>query len=182
MFSLFFFLWSWIVPVSQATTMFYLNDSQQASLSDAVVVAQIGTSKTSPHPDYPTIMTETTILVEEVLLGEAPSTLQIRQIGGKYNGKTLYLPGDARLELGSKVVLFLNQENGTWYLTALDQSKYDLENRGRMGWILKKRYHDGMVYQDEKGKLRPFTPPTTPPIQSLRNFRAKMRTLKGATK
>ena len=182
MFSLLFFLWSWLLPPVHATTMLYLDDAQQASISDAVVVAQISTSKTGPHPDYPTIMTETTILVEEVLLGSAPTTLQIRQIGGTYNGKTLYLPGDARLELGSKVVLFLNQENGTWYLTALDQSKYDLENRGRMGWVLKKRYHDGLVYRNEKGNILPFTPPTTPPLQSLTNFRAKMRAFKGDKK
>ena len=182
MYFLFLFILGMFFPLAQATTMFYLNDTQQANLSDAVVIAHIGTAKTSPHPEYPTIMTETTIIVEEVLFGEAPKTLHIRQLGGTYNGKTLYIPGDAKFETGTRVVLFLNKENDTWFLTALEQSQYELEKKGRLGWILKKKYHEGLVYQNTKGHIVPYVPPIHKPFQSLTHLRSKLRAIERGAK
>ena len=179
--TIFVLLWFWLCSTAQATTMMYLNDVQQAQLSDAVVVARIGSAHTAPHPDYPTIMTDTTIIVEEVLFGQAPTELQLRQIGGTYQEKTLYIPGDARLKYDERVVLFLNENNGQWYLTALEQSKYTLVKQGRRGLVLSRTLNDGFVLRDASGQLRPYTPPNKPP-ETLRSFRLRMRTLKGGAK
>ena len=176
--TLFIFLWFWLCPVAEATTLFYLDDIQQAELSDAVVVARIGTAQTSPHPDYPTIMTETTIIIEEILLGHAPSELKIRQIGGRYQGKTLFVPGDAQFKYNERVVLFLNEKNGHWYLTALGQSKYSLVSQSRKGWVLSQSLGDGFVQRAPSGELVPYTPPQKPP-EPLTRFRARMRSLRG---
>ena len=92
---------------ASATTMFHVSDIEQARQSDAVIVATVGTSKTAIHPNKKSIMTETNIFVEEVLTGNAPRFLTIRQMGGTLDGKTMYVPGDARLSEGSKVVLFI---------------------------------------------------------------------------
>ena len=70
-----------------ATSMYYVDDVQQAQLSDAVVIATIGDSKTKSHPQYKSIMTETQIFVENIIIGNAPKFLKIRQMGGTLNGK-----------------------------------------------------------------------------------------------
>ena len=176
--TLLIFLWFWLCPPAQATTRYYLDDIQQAQLSDAVVIAHIGEAQTSPHPDYPTLMTETTIIIEEVLLGDAPSSLKIRQMGGEYQGKTLFIPGDARFKYNERVVLFLKENNGHWYLTALEQSKYTLVSQSRRGWVLSQTLGDGFVQRDFSGNLIPYTPPQKPP-EPLTQFRTRMRTLRG---
>ncbi|MEC7985110.1 MAG: hypothetical protein VX278_08095, partial [Myxococcota bacterium] len=54
---------------AEATTAYHVTDIEQAELSTAVVIAQISTSNTRPHPTHQSIMTETNIVVEEVLYG-----------------------------------------------------------------------------------------------------------------
>ena len=165
-----------MTPVpSSATTMFHVSDLEQAQKSDAVVIATIGTAKTGPHPNKKSIMTETNILVEEVLAGNAPRFLTIRQMGGTLNGKTMYVPGDARLNEGKKVVLFLHEENGHWYLTAMEQSKYELSHHARLGWVMKRELHGGLVVRTSEGRLAPFKPPKKKPIQTLTEFKNTLR-------
>jgi hypothetical protein len=162
-----------------ATSMYYVDDRQQAQLSDAVIIATIGDSQTKPHPQYKSIMTETEILVEEIITGHAPTFLKIRQMGGTIDGKTMYVPGDAKLKRGTKVVLFLNEEGGNWYLTALEQSKYELEKHHRLGWIMKRTLHEGILTRDQNGALVPFKPVQPKPVLTLTEFRAQLT--KGGT-
>ena len=160
---------------ASATTMFHVSDIEQARQSDAVIVATIGTSKTAIHPNKKSIMTETNIFVEEVLTGNAPRFLTIRQIGGTLDGKTMYVPGDARLSEGSKVVLFIHEENGQWYLTAMEQSKYDLQHHKRLGWVMKRELHGGLVVRTSEGRLAPFKPQKQKPIQTLSEFKKSLK-------
>jgi len=160
---------------SMATTMFHVTDTEQAKTSDAVVIATIGSATTSRHPNKKSIMTETNILVEEVLLGHAPTFLTIRQMGGTLNEKTMYVPGDAHLTEGSKVVLFLNEESGTWYLTAMEQSKYELSHHHKMGWLMTRELHGGLVVRTSQGALAPFKPTQEKPFQRLSEFRVTMK-------
>ena len=92
----------------------------------------------------------------------------------------MYVPGDARLKAGSKVVLFLNEQGGNWYLTALEQSKYDLERHHRLGWIMKRTLHEGILTRDENGSLIPFKPIQPKPYLTLSEFRTQF--IKGVVK
>ena len=168
------FLWG---ARADATTAYHVTDVEQAELSTAVVIAQISTSTTRPHPNHQSIMTETNIVVEEVLYGKAPSHLNIRQIGGTLHGKTLYLPGDARLKEGERCVLFLHAQNGVWYLTALEQSKYRLVPQGRLGWTLERNLSEGLVTRDQSGALAPYVEPPKAPIKRLADFRLELKKL-----
>jgi hypothetical protein len=170
---LFLFFALILFPPSFATSMYYIDDVQQAQLSDAVVIAKIGSAQTKPHPQYKSLMTETEIMVEEIIIGNAPKFLKIRQMGGTMNGKTMVVPGDAKLEAGSKVVLFLNEQDGTWYLTALEQSKYNLEQHHRLGWIMKRALHEGILTRDTNGALIPFKPVQPKPFLTLNEFRTQ---------
>ena len=160
---------------SSATTMFHVTDLEQAKNSDAVVVATIGTSTTSPHPNKKSIMTETNIFVEEIIAGHAPRALAIRQMGGTLNGKTMYVPGDARLKEGKRVVLFLNEESGQWYLTAMEQSMYELSHHQKLGWVMKRELHGGLVVRTAEGRLAPFKPQKQKPIQTLSAFKNTLK-------
>ena len=169
---LFLSLFLYLSPPAFATTMFFVDDVTQAQQSDAVVIATIGAAQTKSTPK--SIITETQITVEEVLTGAAPATLHIIQTGGTHEGKTLFFPGDARLVEGQKVVLFLNEENGEWFLTALEQSKYDLEKHPRLGWIMKRQIKEGLVVRDANGRLVPYKPTQKKPFVFLSDFRAQI--------
>ena len=168
---------------ASATTAYHVTDIEQARLSTAVVVARIGAAKTQAHPTYQSIMTETEVFVDEVLYGAAPARLRIRQIGGALNGKTLYLPGDARLKEGETCVLFLHKSNGTWFLTALEQSKYRLISMNRLGMIMERNLSEGIVTRDSNGKLVPYQEPKKAPIKRLVDLRKELNRLqKGGVK
>ena len=169
-----FSLFLWPIPQAQATTMFFVDDATQAKQSDAVVIATVGTAQT--RSTETSILTETQIIVDEVLSGYAPHALSIIQTGGTYEGKTLYFPGDARLQEGQKVVLFLTEEGGKWYLTALEQSKYDLEKHPRLGWIMKRKLNEGLVVRDSEGHLVPYKPTQKKPFVFLSDFRKQIAT------
>jgi len=155
--------------------MLYVTDVEQALQSDAVVVATIGQAVISPHPTYNTVMTETSIQIDEIITGNAPTPLTIRQIGGTINGKTLYVPGDARFKNGEKVVLFLNSHDGIWYLTAMEQSKYNLQKHPRFGWIMTRDLHEGLLTKASSGGLVPYKPITNKPFLSLTDFKKKLQ-------
>ena len=173
---LLFYAMTMLVPSSStATTMFHVSDLEQAKNSDAVVIATIGSAQSGPHTDRKSIMTETNIFVDEVIAGNAPKFLKIRQMGGTHNGKTMYVPGDARLVEGTKVVLFLHEEGGQWYLTAMEQSKYDLSHHPRLGWVMKRELHGGLVVRTSTGRLAPFKPQKQKPIQTLSDFKTTLK-------
>ena len=163
--------------LASATSALYLTDVEQARLSTAVVVAKVGEVKAEAHPTY-RIVTRTKIEVDEVLLGQAPKELRIEQIGGSLDGVTVYVPGDARFEAGERCVLFLRQVEGGWFLTAMEQSRYALQERGRLGTVMQRELHSGLYKRDDQGRLVEFTEAPDRPIKLLRDFRSKMSSLK----
>ena len=70
------------------------------------------------------IETHTKLHLEEVLYGSLSpkinqsGVVQLTQAGGTIGERTLFIPGDARLKQGERCVFFLNEEAGSWYLTA----------------------------------------------------------------
>lgn len=161
---------------ASATSALYVTDTEQARLSTAVVVATIGKVEAEAHETY-RIVTRTSIKVDEVLFGQAPAELRIEQIGGTLAGVTVFVPGDARFEAGERCVLFLRQVEGGWYLTAMEQSRYELRQQPRLGATMHRVLHTGLYKWDERGKLVEFTEAPDRPIKLLTRFRAKMEAL-----
>ena len=162
---------------ASATTALYVTDSQQATISTAVVIATIGDAKTSIHTEYNSIRTVTTIQIEEVLYGKAPVRLKIEQMGGTLNGRTLKIPGDATLKKGERCVLFLFQNTKGWFLTALQQSKYNLQAHPKLGWVMERNLPEGVVIRKPDGQLQSYKEAPNKPLKSLQDFRQKMQQL-----
>ena len=69
--------------------------------------------------------------------------VQLTQAGGTIGERTLFIPGDARLKQGERCVFFLNEEAGSWYLTALQQSRYLLVPDARRGTLMQRQLEVG---------------------------------------
>jgi len=162
-----------VVTPAAATSALYLTDVEQAVESTAVVVATIGSARVEVHPKWQRPITLTTIHVAEVLLGSAPKKLTIEQFGGTIAGKTLYIAGDARFEQGERCVLFLRQLDGNWFLTAMQQSKYEIHEAARQVF-LRRPLSDGLFVRTDKG-LKPFKEPPNKPVLTLGQFREELR-------
>ncbi len=157
-----------------ATTVEKLSDARQASVSTAVVIATVGDVAAGVHPKWERPLTLTTIHVEEVLHGAAPKTLVVQQLRGELDGVYSMIPGDAELRTGERCVLFLLREDGTWFLTALGQSKYRVVQTDD-GPVLERDLELSMVERGPDGRLHPTEP--NDEGQTLGTFRKTMASL-----
>lgn len=110
---------------ANATTMRYASLEALYEVSDAVVRGVV-----VDHHTYRTdtrMLTDWTVEVQEVLAGEAPTEITVRQVGGELDGLVMHIPGDAQLADGDPVLLFLQAADGVFYLTALGQSALAVE-------------------------------------------------------
>ena len=165
------------VTSAVATTALYVTDAEQAELSTAVVIARVGPSEVLPHDQYETVMTRTTLRIEDVLYGAAPEQVLLHQVGGTLDGRTVYVPGDAKFERGERCVLFLRQVEGRWYLTAMEQSKYLLSDHPKFGALMTRKIGEGIRTRDARGTLVPYSPSVRSPMKRLATFRSSMAQL-----
>jgi hypothetical protein len=111
---------------AEATSALAFTVPEMAQLSAAVVVGTIGGSRQEVHPAYLRPVTVTSVAVDRVLAGSAPTTLNIRQWRGTLDGRSSVVPGDPSLEPGDRALFFLRQVDGQWFLTALSQSLFSM--------------------------------------------------------
>ncbi len=121
----------WSAPPSLATTVVALDPVEQAAESTAVVEAVVGASVATQDARGQGF-TDTTLHVREVLAGAAPAELAIRQMkGARPDGTRFYVIGDADLVEGTRIVAFVRaDQDGSWYLTALNQSVWTVADDG----------------------------------------------------
>lgn len=114
-----------------ATTMLLLTREELLLRSDIVVRARVGKAISSPLSDGLAMVTRTELIVTQPLKGKAEGALWVSQFGGKAEGKTQKVAGDATLHAGEDVVVFLRRdEKGKTYLTALSQSVWHVDEKG----------------------------------------------------
>lgn len=114
---------------ASSTVMRYLSLEEHLELSELVVRAKVGASSAFVGEGR-LPFTDTTLEVLEVFKGAAPDEgrLRVRQLRGEVGGRFRAVPGDAEFVEGEEVILFLHGlEGGLGYLTALGQSKYEVE-------------------------------------------------------
>jgi hypothetical protein len=109
---------------AQATSALALSTPEQAALSAAVVLATVGSATQEVHPTLQRPVTVTELRIERVLLGSAPAAVAVRQWRGELDGRSSFIPGDPELYPGVRLVVFLRQVDGRWFLTALSQSVF----------------------------------------------------------
>ena len=68
-------------------------------------------------------------------------------------------------------MLFLLQDEGKWYLTALDQSKYRiLPAESPLGQVLERKVQTALFTREFDG-LQRYIPPTPPPLKTVGSMR-----------
>jgi hypothetical protein len=158
---------------AHATSALYVSDDEQARLSSAVAVVTVGTAKQGVHPQWGRPITRTELKIDELLYGSAPAAVVIEQFGGTVDGKTLRMPGDARFEPGERCVVFLRQQDGQWFLTAMEQSKYRIVRQGRLD-VLERSLGDGIFVRGGDGHLLPYEERLPKPVYLLSDLRAAL--------
>lgn len=109
---------------AEATTMYYLDVEQLVELSDVVVTGRVVAARTFIG-DHDRISTAWSIEIEQVHEGQnVAGVIEIEQWGGELNGEVLYIPGDARFVRGERVMVFLREVDGRYFLSAMGQSKF----------------------------------------------------------
>ncbi len=168
-----------VTGTARATVVVPLTLADQVDQADMIVRATVGAQHSAFVPERGAILTWTSLEVTEVLKGQVPRTLTLRQMGGSANGMQQRVPGDAELRPGQDVVLFLRHGEGdTVFLFALAQSCYFVDAE------------HGTVYRD----LRSLTfavlgqngtqlqAPAPDPLTGVDALRARIRELLGGAR
>lgn len=113
--------------LAHATVVVPVTLTEQVHGSDLVVRARVGAVESRFVPERGAIVSWTELAVTDVLKGQAPSSLVLRQLGGTADGQTMLVPGDAHLTSGDDVILFLRHDpsgSSDVLLYAMAQSAY----------------------------------------------------------
>jgi len=141
---------SGVSAMADATTALFLSREDLVRISDIVVRVKVGKAVSGESDDKTKIVTRTDIEVTQFLKGSGTSHLVVEQFGGKYNGKTARVLGDAQLAPGEDAIVFLKRgDKGVSYFSVLAQSVYHVDEKGMArrnmsGLTLLKRSGDKM--------------------------------------
>ena len=120
-----------VAPAAFATSVVLLDLETHLADSTAVVEAVVGASESSLDSRTGRPVTDVRVDVKDTVYGETPETFRIRQLKGKVGAVEVHFPGAGELVTGSRVLLFVVQAEGHWWLTALAQSVYDVSGEGQ---------------------------------------------------
>lgn len=109
---------------ARATVVVPLGRADLVNRSDLVVRATVLDQQSDWNADRSQIVTLTRLRVAGYLKGAGPAELVLRQFGGTVGQLASRVAGDARLEPGQDVFLFLRRGEGVVFLTALAQAAY----------------------------------------------------------
>ena len=141
-----------IVSSAQATTFIVPPDREMVRRAHIVVIATAQPSYSQWNGEGG-VETVTPMLVEEVIKGRAPSTLDVVEPGGTFGGLTMEINGIPRFESGTRLLLFLsNVGPRRWAATELVLGKFTFaDEQGQQlllrdadeitGWDLDRKPH-----------------------------------------
>ena len=108
-----------------ASIAMYQSNKDLALKSDEVVLGEIKAKTSFFDEKTNTPYTLTTVTVKEWVKGGAgEKEITVRQMGGKLGDKVMFVTGDARMDEGEEVVLFLKKGEGVRFLFAMAQAKF----------------------------------------------------------
>lgn len=109
-----------------ATTVKRMELPELVSSSDAIAQGTVESNET--RWENKSIVTYTSIRVDEAIKGGPRRALLIRQPGGTIGNLTLHAPGTPQFTQGSQVIVFLrDRKDGTFDVVGLGQGKYDIQ-------------------------------------------------------
>ena len=170
------------LPVA-ATVVKSLTLEEITREADLVVQAVVERQTVTWDEKRQRIHTFTEIRVSEAIKGSAKADdrVVIRQIGGEIGGEALLVSGNATLQPGEEVLLFLDADERLplHYVVGMAQGKYSV-TRGEAGALVSRDTH-GLTYLDKEGDPRlprlANAPAKTAKSVALDDFKAQLRRL-----
>lgn len=171
--SLLFLTWS---SPALATTVLYFDMPTHLDASDAVVDAQVRGAEVRVDKATGRPWTFTTLQVDEVLAGDAPAEIVLQQPGGLGpDGRMHKVAGDAMLEDGEHVVLFLKHGPDAWSLTLWGWSAWHVEGEDLLSPVWRDQSGLTVVEPDPKGGLEPLDYTPDAYVDTLEDLRDAIR-------
>lgn len=99
-----------VVSTAQASTFLAMTQEELVAGSAAVVDARVANVESFWNADHTAILTEATVRVDEVIVGEAPGFLKVRTFGGTVGRYRIEAPGFPTFTTGQRLLLFLYRE------------------------------------------------------------------------
>jgi hypothetical protein len=96
--------------VAQASTFLAMSQEELVAGSAAVVDARVAKVESFWNRERTAILTEATVRVDEVIVGEAPAFVKVRTFGGRVGRMRVEAPGFPTFEAGQRLLLFLYRE------------------------------------------------------------------------
>lgn len=110
-----------------ASTFLAMSPADLVAASDAVVTGSVIKVESFRDTSGRIIVTEAMVEVEETVLGETPTVVVLRTVGGTVDGYTVVAHGFPTFEIGDKMLVFLShQADGSSEVTGYRLGHYRL--------------------------------------------------------
>lgn len=113
-----------LIPMAAHATVLQAWDTSRLVRESAVVVRAVVGEQKAVSPDGKTIFTDTRLDVKRYLVGSGPSTLWVRQLGGRIGDRWMFVAGTASLQPGQEVLLFLVGTGERRFVAGMAQGSY----------------------------------------------------------
>lgn len=103
------FVGLYAIPAS-ASTFVAMTEGELISQSDSVIQGEVVSVRSHWSQSGRIVVTDATVRVDEVLIGDSPAVVQVRTFGGQVNDFVVATQGFPQFEAGRKVLLYLYKE------------------------------------------------------------------------
>ena len=159
---------------AHASVLIRLDLKNLVAHSDAIVEAQVVSSRGFLSADRRSINTETTLRVERGVRGPAAGqTIKVRSLGGKVGEVRMHVAGAPRLRAGERVVLFLTRRQGHRWVLGMNQGVFDLLVGADGKDQVRQRLKGASLVQKTEAGLKPVT--ARPMAEELGRFLDQVR-------
>ncbi len=142
---------------AHSSTFIAMSQADLVRQADAVVQGEVIGLQSSWTPSGRIIVTDATIAVDEVLVGNTSSTLTVRTFGGKVGDYTVEAHGFPTFQMGERVILFvyLDPDDGTLRVLGYQQGHFRVVTRLDGVTLAVPMVEDGARFFTPGGTLTP---------------------------
>ena len=138
-----------------ASTFVLMTPVEMIQQADSIIQGRVVEVESSWSESGAMIITEATIEVDEVLLGQADRTVTVRTFGGEVSGIMVEAHGFPKFVQNETVILFLNREASDNSLRVLgyQQGHFEVVKRLDGVTLAVPQIDEGMAFVHRSGKL-----------------------------
>ena len=159
------------LPV-EASLFIAITAGELIEQSDAVVQGRVIHQESRWDEQGQLIVTDTTVRISEIIVGQAPTLVTVRTPGGTVGSFRVDAPGFPRLNGGEEVILFLkdDEEIQASRIVGHQQGHFEVVERLDGVVMAVPRIEDGAGFYTPSGQFVP-----APPSTELSSFKGRVR-------